>query len=267
MGEAVKTFERASNSLDVSAGAILLLGLLVLFAGTGRFQLGALVLDFSQHAPRYVPASAVVIACLIIFLGSALLVNRHIKSTKARTGYYATGLVVMLVVLVWTAFATFFQSPPRYTISRWGCDPARGVFYLTVNGQDLRMHDNRALMAVVVPDMPLSGDDVPLDFVVKASWSTDATENSIVVRIDNLANHVLIGDKLWVHLYSIPKNTTVDQLMGLDELNGIGAEPLAKRWTTYDITKATPEGLLAGYRQMSPSQRAVFMEEARRIEQ
>lgn len=258
MNKSVEAAVKGGKALDRSAGAVLLLGLMVLFAGTGRLQLGPLALEFSRHAPRYVPMVAIIISCLIIFLGTAILLERHIGDLQAKLWYKRVGALVLLVVIVWSAYATFFQKPPRYSIPGWSCDPGRNIFSLKVNGQDLRMYDGRSLLAVVHPEQVDS--NTSLDWCISNSWSIDIVDNSIVVELDNLLPDVRIGDKLWVELYAIPRDTIITEIKDLAYLDSINAEWIANRWTTYDITEATPDSLIAGFRQMSSSQKAYFLE-------
>jgi hypothetical protein len=257
---AVQIFTHLSRLLDVSAGALVLAGVLILFAGTGRIRWGSYVIEFSRFAPSFVPVIAVVFACALLTLGAYLLISRRTQGReKICLGIMTT--ILMAVVLGWAGYTVFVRNGSADPFDSWAYDFPNKRFRVQLDADALSQYDGKALFLVVRHGVDSgSGEFGDYDGLLVESWKPSSGTLEYTVNSKNVGPVARIGDKVEVHLFAVPRGTDMTQLASDTQVIENGGEGIWMHYHYAAVEELSVDALAAAFDQLSPGERKLFTE-------
>lgn len=257
------SLQKAGASLDVSAGAVIIVGIIVLFAGNGGLNVGDLELSLGQNIPSGVKAVSVILAIFLIFFGTALLIEKHITSGSSdptlRRKIFIPMLVAGSICVTWSSYAIFFQPPSLYSIPRWECDATNSTFSATINQSGLKKHEGKDLVLVVTRSNARSSDRADIEII--SSWSPKSITGEYKIHATNSTSQCRLGVEFRISLFAVsPGQQDLKTLQDVEQAEG--SEFITYRTVDYHINEVNPRSLLRAIQDLSDDEREYFLQQA-----
>jgi len=245
------------KQIGLLPGVLLLLGLVVLFGGTGNMQVFWIEFNFAQNSPAYVGPIATGLGTVIcLFALYAIFRNYLVDDEKmfARWIFVILGSFVLLIVTLFTSW----RPTPDY-VHEWGYNPVRKEYWVNVQLSEMAAIDGTPLiLAVRRKD---SAENIWLmDYSMNKTWSPSMREIKMSVTCEVSGKSALLGDIMEWYLFSAPVDVSTEPCLTLDDLKDLGCRQLEYSWLRVAIKEATPTQLQFGIDQLNEADRSQIIE-------